>query len=257
VSGFQLLALSSAVAFVASGAAVGAKLLWLARRTKALPELLIGSALFLLAAVAWPLLLLTSAGRGLPEPVMRGAMCVAALTMGLGWSGVFLFTWHVFRPDAGWARTFAFGGICLELLGGAAGMLRALTLDDLSLLRAPTLAGLLMLFGAQALYAWTALEAFRYRALLRRRIPLGLADPLVADRFGMWGWTGVFGLGSITPAVFAQLSGGDPNTPGHHLVVGLCGLASSAALYLAFLPPAAYVGWVRQNAPSPEPGGAF
>jgi hypothetical protein len=111
-----------------------------------------------------------------------------------------------------------------------------------------------MLCGAQALYVWTAVESFRYRALLRRRIPLGLADPLVADRFGKWGWTGVFGLGSITPAVVAQLSGGDPNSPAHHLVVGVCGLASSVVLYFAFLPPAAYVRWVRQNAPVPEGG---
>jgi hypothetical protein len=257
VGALELLALTSAVAFVAVGAAVGVKLLWLARRTQALPELLVGTSLLLLSAVAWPLLLVTSAKGGVSEPVLRGCMCAAALTMGLGWSGVFLFTWQVFRPGTGWGRTLALGGIAVELAAAAAGMLRALTLGDATALRAPSPSGLVMLFGAQSVYVWTAVESFRYRALLRRRIPLGLADPLVADRFGKWGWTGVFGLGSITPAVIAQLSGGDPTSDANHLVVGVCGLASSVVLYFAFLPPVAYIRFVRQNAPSPEPGGGF
>ena len=136
-------------------------------------------------------------------------------------------------------------------------MFRALTLGDAGALRGPSPSGLVMLLGAQTLYVWTAVESFRYRALLWRRIPLGLADPLVADRFGKWGWTGVFGLGSIMPAVVAQLTGGDPNTPAHHLVVGVCGLASSVVLYFAFLPPAAYARFIRQNAPTPAPGEGF
>lgn len=255
--GLEPLALLSAVAFVAVGAAVGAKLLWLARRTRGLPELLIGGALLLLSAVAWPLLLLVNAEGALSEPALRGAHAVAALCMGAGWSAVFVFTWQVFRPDERWARTFALAGICVELVAAGLVALRALTLEDPAALRAPSRAGLALLFGAQALYVWTALEAFRYRALLRRRIPLGLAEPLVADRFGKWGWTGVFGLGSLTPGVIAQLSGGDPSSPGSHLVVGVCGLATSAALYLAFLPPASYARFVRQHAPVPAPGGGL
>jgi hypothetical protein len=256
VQGLELLALLSALAFVAVGAAVGVKLLWLARRTRALPELLIGAALLLLSAVAWPLLLVVTAA-SVPEPALRGAMSVATFTMGVGWSAVFLFTWQVFRPGERWARAFALAGICVELAAAGMGMRRALVLDDVAALRALSTAGLVMLVGTQALYVWTALEAFRYRALLRRRIPLGLADPLVADRFGKWGWSGVFGLGSITPAVVAQLSGGNLSSPASQLVVGLCGLASSAVLYLAFLPPAAYVRWVRQSAPVPVTGGGF
>jgi len=76
----------------------------------------------------------------------------------------------------------------------------------------------------------------------------------VADRFGLWGFTGVFGFGSIAPAVLAQLSGGDPNSLASHLVVAVCGLLCSAALYAAFLPPAAYIRFVREQAPSPAPG---
>jgi len=256
VSALEFLALTSAVAFVTVGAAVGVKLMLLARRTKGLPERLIGASLLLLSGVAWPLLLVAS-GKGVSEPVIRSAMGAAALTMGVGWSGVFLFTWQVFRPSEGWARALALGGITVELAAAAAGAFRAFTLEDAGALRSPSVSGLVLLLGAQTLYVWTAVESFRYRALLRRRIPLGLADPLVADRFGKWGWTGLFGLGSITPAVVTQFTGGDANTPAHHLVVGVCGIASSVVLYFAFLPPAAYVRFVRQNAPIPAPGDGF
>lgn len=249
----ELLVLASAVAFVLVGASVGAKLLWLARRTRALPETLIGAALLLLSAVAWPLLLVVSAPHPPPGPVLRVGWAVASLAMAAGWSSVFLFTWRVFRPGPGWGRWLAGLGISVELAAGLAGVVRAVGLVNPLELRAGSASGMVLLLGAQGVYAWTALESFRYRALLLRRVPLGLADPLVADRFGLWGFTCVFGFGSITPALVAQLSGGDPNSLASHLVVGLCGLLSSGVLYVAFLPPAAYARWVRARASAPAP----
>lgn len=249
----EILVLASATAFVGVGAGVGIKLLRLARRTRGFPERVVGFSLLVLSAVAWPLMLAASAP--LPEPVLRGARAGASLAMALGWAGVFLFTWRVFRPGPGWGRTLAGLGISVELAAGLAGAIRALALDDAAALSKPAPSGLVLLLAAQVVYAWTAVESFGYRALLRRRIPLGLADPLVANRFGLWGWTGVLGGGSIAPATWAMLSGGDPSSLGSHLVVGLCGLASSGVLYLTFLPPAAYARLVRENAPAPIPGG--
>ena len=247
----ELMVLASAVAFAAVGGGVGVKLLWLARRTRGFPELVVGFSLFVLAGVSWPLMLVASSPTPPPAPVLRGALACASLAMALGWAGVFLFTWRVFRPGNRWARALAGAGIALELAAGMAGVLRALTLEDALALRTPAPSGLALLLGALAVYAWTAAESFHYRALLRRRIPLGLADPLVADRFGLWGWTGVFGAGSIAPAAWAMLTGGDPNSLLSHLVVGVCGLVSSGVLYLAFLPPTAYARFVRENAPAP------
>jgi len=251
----ELLVLASAVAFVAVGAGVGAKLLWLARRTRGFPELVVGFSLFVLAGVSWPLMLVASAPTPPPAPLLRAALAGASATMALGWAGVFLFTWRVFRPSTSWARALAGAGMAVELAAGLAGMLRAFTLDDALALRVPSPSGLVLLLGALAVYAWTAIESFHYRALLRRRIPLGLADPLVADRFGLWGWTGVFGAGSIAPATWAIVTGGDPNSSLSHLVVGVCGLVSSAVLYLAFLPPAAYARFVRESALVAAPEG--
>ena len=134
---------------------------------------------------------------------------------------------------------------------GLAAVVRAFTLPDASALRTPATPALLLLCTAQVAYFWSAFEAFRYRGLLRRRIPLGLADPLVADRFGLWGWTSVFAAGASAPATWAVLSGTDPHTTTNHLVITVCGLVCSGTLLLAFLPPAWYARGVRGSAPAP------
>lgn len=250
-----VLALVSALAFVAVGSTVGVKLLWLAHRTGALPERMVGASMVLLSGVAWPLLLLVSLPNPLPNPVLRAAWCVAALAMSGGWSGVYLFTWHVFRPGPGWARTLALGGIGVLFAAGFAGVARGVMIEDLAQLRASSPSGLVLVLAAQAVYVWTTIEAIRYRALLKRRIPLGLADPLVADRFGLWAWTCALSFSSLVPSVFATVTGADPNTTASRLIVGMCGILSSTTLYFAFLPPAAYARFVRENAPTPEATG--
>lgn len=245
----QLLAGVSALAFVGSGTVIGFRLIRLARRTKGFPERVLGLSLFVLAAVAWPGMLVVGAPTAPPAPVLRAALAAAGIAMALGWSGQFFFTWRVFRPTDRWARVLAGAGVGLELGAGLAAAARALTIDDAMALRTPVLQGTLLLTGAQVAYAWGAFEASRYRALLRRRIPLGLADPLVANRFGLWGWAGTFAAGAIAPSTVSVLMGSNPHTPLNHLVIAVCGLASSGALLLAFLPPAAYVRFVRESAP--------
>jgi len=252
----ELLGLASALAFVAVGAAVGARLLWIGRRTRALPEALVGGALAILAGVAWPLLLVVSLGAALPEGVLRGAWAVASLAMGLGWSSVGLFTWRVFRPGSRAALSLALAAVAVVLGAGLAGARRAFGPADVTALAAPSASGLVLVLGAQALYAWSAVESLRYRALLLRRIPLGLADPLVADRFRLWAAICLLAIGSLLPGVASHFERA-PDPTFVRLVVGVLGLASSAALYFAFLPPASYARYVRAHAPQPQPAGGF
>jgi len=247
----QLLVGVSALAFVVSGAIVGVRLMWLSRRTGGQPERTIGFSLFMLSGLAWPLMLVVSAPGEAAAPVLRVALGGAGLAMGLALSGVFLFTLRVFRPGIAWARAFAGVGVGIELGAGLAAVVRAVTLADASALRSPATPALLLLCTAQLAYFWSAFEAFHYRALLRRRIPLGLADPLVADRVGLWGWTSVFAAGASGPATWAVVSGGDPHTTVSHLVIAICGLVCSGTLLLAFLPPAWYVRLVRGSAAAP------
>jgi hypothetical protein len=251
MSGVELVVGISALAFVVSGALVGVRLMWLSRRTGGQPERTIGFSLFMLSGLSWPLLLVVSAPGETAAPILRAALAGAGLSMALGWSGVFLFTLRVFRPGIVWARAFAGVGVGIELGAGLAAVVRAFTLADASALRSPATPALLLLCTAQVAYFWSAFEAFHYRALLRRRIPLGLADPLVVDRVGLWGWSSVFAAGASAPATWAVVSGSDPHTTASHLVIAVCGLVCSATLLLAFLPPAWYVRLVRENAAAP------
>jgi hypothetical protein len=98
---------------------------------------------------------------------------------------------------------------------------------------------------AMASYLWTSAEAFRYAALLRRRAAVGLGDPVVANRFLLWGCVGVFSSLSLLPSIVRQLQGSATIEPLTQLLAAVAGLACSISLYLAFLPPKAYVAWLR------------
>jgi len=57
MSGIEIVGSAAAGAFVLTCSVVGLRLLWLARRTRELPELCIGAGLFSVAAVGFPLLI--------------------------------------------------------------------------------------------------------------------------------------------------------------------------------------------------------
>ena len=82
------------------------------------------------------------------------------------------------------------------------------------------------------------------------RVAIGLGDALVANRFLLWSiGAGAAGLGSAIGTVVGFFAG-RPMTemPVLTLVLSLFGLASASALWLAFVPPARYLAWVRTTA---------
>ncbi len=99
---------------------------------------------------------------------------------------------------------------------------------------------------------WAGVESIRYFGLLRKRLALGLADPIVADRFRLWGLAilsadaiTVFGIG------FNLMGQTITSSPIGAVLVGGFGLATGACLWLAFIPPQAYLERIaRLGAPS-------
>ena len=90
---------------------------------------------------------------------------------------------------------------------------------------------------------------------VRRRLhpfELGLADPLVADRFWLWGLGGILGVivlcTSVPPLFFPQQG---TWMAVDLLVFGFAGTAACIPYALAFFPPKSYVEWVRGRAPQP------
>jgi hypothetical protein len=92
-------------------------------------------------------------------------------------------------------------------------------------------------------------ESYRYYALMRRRLAIGLVEPLVANRFLLWG-TGALGTALATwTASIPFLLMGRPEVavawmPAIQVTTACFGVVTVAIYYLTFFPPAAYRRWV-------------
>jgi hypothetical protein len=242
------LLLVSTAAFIVTGGIVGIRLLRLAARTRELSDFLVGFALFDLAAVAYPLILLGTQ----PDLSLGGAKLISTLSMvlmALGWATVFLFTQRVFRPGEKWAMALAAAGMAMVLYGLVGGLSHVQHAVDRAALRSPVSSVMWMQYASVMVYAWSAAEGFRCWVQARRRLRLGLADPMVVNRFLLWGCVGIASLISIVPSLVITLAGGDAfaSVPAR-LCTAFSGVFSSLSLQLAFLPPAAYRRWVTGSA---------
>jgi len=247
----ELFGLACVAAYCAVASVVAVRLLRLADRTGEAPERWIGAALLLGGAVGYPGTIAASAlAPGAPWLAERLGM---AANLGLhlaAWAN--LLVWYlVFHAGRVAARrtVVAVSGLlllsCAERLaafeaGGAGGA-------------ATTTAAYAVTLVCQALpYALTAASGLGYVALLRRRIPLGLADPVVADRIFLWSLVAAvvvtqYAITLAQVAVFAPLGVTLPTVP---VIAGL-GLVLAVLLALAFVPPEPYVRWVEQRAGRP------
>jgi len=243
---FGALAALGGGAFVVASCVVGMRLVLLALRTRGLPELTMGWGLLLMGGLGYPLSAIARAAADLPLDA-RSAMLAANWLFNLvGMTGVAVFTWRVFRPESRWAPV----GVVAISSGIVAADAIALATTGLAAeatgqVPPPLLRSVL---GVVTL-VWAGAESLRYHLLMRRRQALGLADPVVSDRFRLWA-VGMLCAASISALSLAlQLVGIQMMaTPGGSLVVGGMGLISAGAVSLAFFPPRAYEERIRARA---------
>ncbi|MBW2242967.1 MAG: hypothetical protein JRH01_13365 [Deltaproteobacteria bacterium] len=239
----------STLLFVLVGAAVGLRLTALAWRTRETAESLLGPSLFVLVGVGYPLLMV---GRFISEQGGETGpmtMVCGLASMSVGWSLMGVFTWRVFRPVAGWAGA-AVGVSCLVFVGCLVGsVMRALAIGHPQDAVMPTAPEIVLQMNAMALYLWTAAESLHYHTLLRKRLALGLVSPVVANRFLLFGVLMVFAATSTAAPLFGSVMGIDPMGDARILlVVAASGSTATVALFLAFLPPKAYVARLEARA---------
>ena len=225
---------------------LGIRLLLLWRRTRKLPELLIGAA-FLLEGVLTNILnaLERSVARfppslagpihtGLNLASAAGAVCVA------------LVAWKVFRPSDRWAPAVV--GLCAILL--AAYTVDSLTPHD-GLYGPRNLAWWWASVGARAgAHGWVGGEGLRYQSMMRRRLRFGLADPVVANRMGLWACGGI-AIAVLWVGVGIARTVAGPNglqSPATLLFVAVMGVVASITNWLVFLPPYSYIERIRRRA---------
>jgi hypothetical protein len=246
--------LAAQAAYMTTAFGLGGLLLVRAQRARDPLQALLGLQLLLAMGVGY--LLLAAAAvldRFAPERSVAGIaalMGVGYLSTIVGLIATLVFNHRVFRAGRafGHAMVWSIGG--LMVIGWLAfGVVERFD---------PGFRGtwfFIMLYGIVAANLWVAWEPLRYWVGARRRLALGLADPLVVDRFLLWG------LGSLARTTMAlsgpiadrvmPMLGADSQLLVSALVLcaasGL-GLFASISYWLTFFPTRAYVRFVERRA---------
>jgi len=235
--------------FVLVVGTIGWRLLALWRRTRERPELLLGLGLVLMSCAAIPL---AGVGRipGVAES-LPGRTCFA---LGMGSIAVaswllIAFTQQVFRPGAAWAKAFAVavsGVVAAAVVWISSVNFTGATVAEIVPRMRP---GTLALIGCMFVcFGWASAESFQYYGALRRRLALGLADPVVVDRFYLWGVSS--GANTLLLAVLLYCAGSGMvimRDPFSLTAIAAVGTLMSAAWYLTFLAPYRYLAYVRSR----------
>ena len=233
--------------FVLVSFVLGPRLLLLARRTGLLPELTMGLCLLLMGGFGYPLAPVARVATPLSDEWRGFFLGCAVLCNTIGFSALAIFNWRTFRPESRLAAAVVAALLLvLGLLLPAEGVWPGLIEGALSVEAYPGLPGnLRVVLGLVALY-WAFGEALLCVVRLRRRLALGLADPVVTDRLGLWAISmGSASLNFSIAYVMSFLGVDLPASPLGAGTIGILGVTSSVTAWLAFLPPQAYVRRVR------------
>ncbi len=234
------------LAMLVAATGAGVRVLAVARRTRRDPELWIGLAILLStfgggietaaarvaegdpasSAVAWRLV------------TARTLHVISASTLAIG-------IWRIFRPGRAWAALLAFTNAML-LAGIFGAWLNSDELADPA--RFSTL--YLLIQSARVVpFVWGALESLLYYGKLRRRLRLGLADPLITHQFLLWGIASTSMATMLLLVIGTQGLGFSPLVwPPAVLMMTVCGAVGAATIYSAFFPPAFYRRWLAADA---------
>jgi hypothetical protein len=236
----RVLGLAGVAAFTVTSALVGFRLLRLAARTHRAPELAMGLAFVLSAAVGFPLftvaLLLKQAGTA--AATVHGIESTGALFTYAGYLSLAIGNWRIFRADRRWplaaivalaTATCSVATVVVVLRDARPGQPRELTIW------AGVAIGLVV-------FAWSSAESLLLHRRLRRRLRLGLVEPEVVNRVLLWGVGSLAAVGMTAHGLALRilLGPGDAISDGQRLVASGLGLVAAVAIGLAFFPPAAY-----------------
>ena len=238
-------------------AAPAVRLLLLAARTRQAPELWVGF-YFLGCAIGLPLRVVGHALDPTNPALASDVNAVGHAFFAAATCALTLFTWRVFRPKARWAAMLA-PVLIVSIAGTTVWILRLGVAGDES-----SHWVLMANAGRLGPLFWASIESIRYWRVMRRRGALGLADPIVTNRFLLWSlWTGAMSaLPAMTLALrvlfrigeWIGVSLGDDfaQAPGVVLAVRIVFFLSApvgaVALSLSFFPPDRYLQRVRSRA---------
>ena len=245
---------ASQTLYLAVAAIVGARLLLLWRRTRQPPELWLGLHFVLCLTLGYVVFGAGLAGANqpgtLPEALVAPLVGTGQLVSSAGVFANIVFTWLVFRPDGRWGPALTAlcaagllvghvgygltGGFSSGLFGGPWFWLNYGT----------------MIVGA----CWAAGESLAYWLRMRRRLAIGLADPVVTNRFWLWGMGSLARLGMLLSGAASQMliagkSRAELSSQMATILTttSLFGVLVTVSFWLAFFPPRAYLARIAES----------
>jgi hypothetical protein len=221
---------------------VGVRLLLRARSNRGVPELLLG-AFFTPLAIAIPFLNATSTVAGMQAQHATSYLAVGHCLGNFGFACLYVFTWRSFGTDSRWRGIFA----ALGIAGLVGSWIAQVAIDGFNVANGPAV--LTSAFIRMVAVYWAFGEALHFYGRMRRRLKLGLADPITTNRFLLWSiWTGLFAtimLGAVgmrTLLLVAPTASVTPETvvQTFRIFGAIAAIVASGALWLNFFPPASY-----------------
>jgi hypothetical protein len=234
----EILGLIGFGSFLVVSLAVGTRLLLQARRTRQLPELAIGLNFVVAGFFGYALLVAAESLHLLPGDLAGFGSFFGVSSISIGGAFMCLFTQQVFHPQNRFAKTVLALLVCwlaLSILGAW-----VLNVDKEQQGFGAWLGRWGANLGLFAAYGWATIESLRYYTLMRRRVQIGIGDPLVANRFLLWG------IGTLSTVLVTLLYLGMQLLGHYELPASLIGVSSVLVLitaiaeWLAFFPPQAY-----------------
>jgi len=241
--------LLSTFLFAGMAGVIGIRLVRLARVTGQRPEWLLGMGLQLTACWGYGLMIGSIIVRqrmgALDHPVGVAFTALGWVAHNVGVMCMLSFVLLVFRQNEIWARLLA-GAMAVVLWGGWI----AFALQG-GLVDATPKGAYWIAFCTTGTYPfWNSLESFSYWRKMKRRQSLGLADPMVVDRFRVWGFSALAATAAIwstnlpvwldAPVGTIEAS---PITTISMLVTAAFGILTVGGYWLTFFPPA----WYRRH----------
>jgi hypothetical protein len=243
------------LAYLAVALVVGGMLFRRGRRAGEWTQWLLGLHLLLSMGVGFLLTCLGTVSVEFQLPLSRTAI-FWILTFGYcastsGLTTTLHFTRRIFRPGQTWALLLSVGAGATMWIG----WLGYVVSGDVADGRFEGFWFWVMTSGMVVTNLWVAIEPVAYYARLRKRVRLGMVEPLVAERVLLWG------IGSVARATMV-LAGplssrhlaalGEAEKLSHGAVVlvltSLLGFTTACSYWLAFQPPRAYLNWVERRA---------
>lgn len=220
---------------------VGVRLLLLAQRTRELPELFMGLAFLSGGAIGYPIVVASTRFLESDPALARTLFYLGMPLLSICAALLYRFWQQVYHPRETRAALVFWGVVALLAVG--LGMQWATTEPGSIANESPWYhLQLYLQGGAYAINMWAN---GRFQQALRRRISLGLADPIVANRVFLWAVasSAVVLQYVYTMAVIYSTPAGE-HAIGNPGIISALGLIAGVLILLAFFPPAAYRRWI-------------